>query len=98
MKESFQIKIYFDDLTLSLLFLLDRQFLFLDSQSVYELTNFTRVCFPIKDHPSPDLAGSVREVVRETQYDIVCCNLNLFSSNHCFSLGERQANLAMWWS
>ena len=50
--------------------LTDRQLLFLDSQSVYELANFSRVCFPIQDHPSPDLAGSVREVVRDTLYKI----------------------------
>ena len=39
--------------------------MFVDSHSVYELTNFSRVCFPIENHPWPDLKLSVREVVRD---------------------------------
>ena len=42
----------------------DRKFLFVDEQHIYELTTFTRVCFPIQDHPWPDLVDDVREVVR----------------------------------
>ena len=43
----------------------DRKFLFVDEQHIYELTTFRRVCFPIQDHPWPDLESDVREVVRE---------------------------------
>ena len=43
----------------------DRKFLFVDEHHIYELTTFRRVCFPIQDHPWPDLESDVREVVRE---------------------------------
>ena len=45
----------------------DRKFLFVDEQHIYELTTFRRVCFPIQDHPWPDLEFDVREVVRENR-------------------------------
>ena len=43
----------------------DRQFLFITAQHVSELETFTRVCFPIKTQPWPDLRFDVREVMRE---------------------------------
>ena len=46
--------------------------MFLDEQHVYELTTFTRVCFPLKDHPWPDIEFRMREVVRENRNPFSC--------------------------
>ena len=52
----------------------DRKFLFVDGQHIYELMTFTRVCFPIQDHPWADLEDDVREVVRENRYCYISCD------------------------
>ena len=49
------------------------------------MTTFTRVCFPIKDHPWPALRYDVREVVRENRY--CYCYISLFVAGRCGGVG-----------